>query len=252
MTTRRALALVAVLSSLLGFGVADGRSSSSVKGINVFAAASLTDVFKSIDAGPSYSFAGSSTLAAQITQGAPADVFASADLALPGQLFGKGLVQKPVVFTRNRVVLVLPAANPAGITRIADLAKPRVKVVIAGATVPVGGYTLKVLRRLGLTSSVLANVVSREPDVRSVLAKVVLGEADAGFVYATDARTVPGKVKVLKVPVRAQPKIWYSLAVVSASGNKAGARRFITEVLSKAGQRKLVAAGFLPLPEPRR
>ena len=252
MNARRALALVAAVSFLLATGVADGRSSPRVTGINVFAAASLTDVFKSIDAGPSYSFAGSSTLAAQITQGAPADVFASADLALPGRLFGKGLVQKPVVFTRNRVVLVVPAANPAGITRISDLAKPGVKVVIAGSTVPVGNYTLKVLRKLGLTSSVLANVVSREPDVRSVLAKAVLGEADAGFVYLTDARTVAGKVRVLTVPARAQPKIWYSMAVVSASGNKAGARRFMKEVLGKDGQKKLVAAGFLPLSKSRR
>jgi len=254
MTRRRTLALVFVgtLSSLLGLGVADGRSTARVTGINVFAAASLTDVFKSIDGGPSYSFAGSNTLAAQIAQGAPADVFASADIALPGRLFGNGLVQRPVVFTRNRIVLVVPAANPAGITRIADLAKPGVKLVIAGPTVPVGGYTLKVLQKLGLTSPVLANVVSREPDVRSVLTKVVLGEADAGFVYATDARTVPAKVKVLNVPARAQPKIWYSLAVVSASGNKAGARRFVKEVLSRAGQKKLVAAGFLPLPKPRR
>lgn len=236
------VAFAAALSSLL----AGGESSAGVRGINVYAAASLTDVLRKIDPGPAYSFAGSSTLAAQIAQGAPADVFASADIALPGQLFGKGLVQKPVVFTRNRVVLVVPAENPARIARIADLGKANVRLVIAAPTVPVGGYTLKVLRKLGLTS-VLANVVSREPDVRSVLAKVVLGEADAGFVYATDARTAQGKVRVLKIPSRAQPKIWYSLAVVSASGNKAGARRFVKEVLSKEGQRKLVAAGFLPL-----
>jgi molybdate transport system substrate-binding protein len=96
---------------------------------------------------------------------------------------------------------------------------------------------------------VLANVVSRESDVRSVLSKVALGEADAGFVYSTDARTVPGKVRVFKIPAWAQPKVTYALAVVSASGNKAAAQRFIKEVLSKAGQKKMIAAGFLRLPK---
>jgi molybdate transport system substrate-binding protein len=101
---------------------------------------------------------------------------------------------------------------------------------------------------MGLTS-VLSNVVSRESDVRSVLSKVALGEADAGFVYSTDAKTVPGKVTVLKVPAWAQPKVTYSLAIVSASGNKAAAQQFINEVLSKAGQRTMLAYGFLPIPK---
>jgi molybdate transport system substrate-binding protein len=95
---------------------------------------------------------------------------------------------------------------------------------------------------------VLSNVVSRESDVRSVLAKVALGEADAGFVYSTDARTVPGKVTVIKIPAWAQPKVTYEMAVVSASTNKAAAQQYIKEVLSKAGQKKMLAAGFLPIP----
>ena len=95
----------------------------------------------------------------------------------------------------------------------------------------------------------LPNVVSRESDVRSVLSKVALGEADAGFVYSTDAKTVPGKVKVIKVPAWAQPKVAYSMAVVSSSSNKTAAQKFINEILSKAGQKKLLAAGFLPLAE---
>ena len=101
---------------------------------------------------------------------------------------------------------------------------------------------------MGLTS-VLSNVVSRESDVRSVLAKVALGEADAGFVYSTDAKTVPGKVNVIKIPAWAQPKVTYSMAVVSSSTHKTAAKKYIAEVLSKAGQKKLLAAGFLPLPE---
>jgi molybdate transport system substrate-binding protein len=239
------LLLAAALSGSLvtGATAADAR----VTGITVYAAASLTDVFPRIDSGPKYSFGASSTLATQITQGAPADVFASANATIPDQLFAKKLVLKPVVFTRNRLVLAVPSSNPAGIHSVYDLKKQGVKLVIAAATVPVGSYTLQVLKQMGLTS-VLANVVSRESDVRSVLAKVALGEADAGFVYSTDAKTVPGKVNVIKIPAWAQPKVTYAMAVVSSSTHKTAAKKFIAEVLSRAGQKKLLAAGFLPLP----
>jgi molybdate transport system substrate-binding protein len=244
--------IAAVLTVLVAAGAAtagaDHRASTQVRGITVYAASSLTDVFPQIDKGPKYSFGASSTLAAQIAQGAPADVFASANTTIPDQLYAKGLVQKPVVFTRNRLVLVVPTANPAGIHSVYDLRRPGIKLVIAASTVPVGSYTLQVLKQMGL-SDVLANVVSRESDVRSVLSKVALGEADAGFVYSTDAKTVPGKVTVIKIPAWAQPKVTYELAVVSASANKAVARKFINEVLSAAGQKKLLAAGFLAIPK---
>jgi molybdate transport system substrate-binding protein len=236
-----------LLVGLLAVGTA-AAGARRVTGITVYAAASLTDVFPKIDSGPKYSFAGSNTLAAQITLGAPADVFASANTTLPSQLFAKGLVQKPVVFTRNRLVLVVPTSNPAGVHTVYDLRKSGIKLVIAAPAVPVGAYTLQVLKQMGLTS-VLSNVVSRESDVRSVLSKVALGEADAGFVYSTDAKTVPGKVTVLKVPAWAQPKVTYSLAIVSASDNKAAAQQFINEVLSKAGQKTMLAYGFLPIPK---
>jgi molybdate transport system substrate-binding protein len=251
-TPRRFAAFVAALvTSLLVVGGAAAQasqhSSAKVSGITVYAASSLTDVFPQIDKGPKYSFGASSTLATQITQGAPADVFASANTTIPDQLFAKGLVQKPVIFTRNRLVLVVPTSNPAGIHSVYDLKKPGVKLVIAAAAVPVGSYTLQVLKQMALTS-VLSNVVSRESDVRSVLSKVALGEADAGFVYSTDAKTVPGKVTVIKIPAWAQPKVTYEMAVVSASPNKAAAEAYIKEVLSKAGQKKMLAAGFLPIP----
>ena len=173
-------ALCAFLCSLLAApgnaARTDTHSSTRVTGITVYAAASLTDVFPKIDSGPKYSFGASSTLAALITQGAPADVFASANTTIPAQLFAKQLVQKPVVFTRNRLVLVVPASNPGGIHSVYDLKKGGVKLVIAAPTVPVGSYTLQVLKQMALTS-VLANVISRESDVRSVLSKVALGEA---------------------------------------------------------------------------
>jgi molybdate transport system substrate-binding protein len=251
-TPRRLAAVIAtLLVSLLVAGVAGaqaGRQAATrVSGITVYAAASLTDVFPQIDKGPKYSFGASSTLAAQITQGAPADVFASANTTIPDQLFAKGLVRKPVVFTRNRLVLVVPTSNPAGIHSVYDLKKPGIKLVIAAPAVPVGSYTLQVLKQMALTS-VLSNVVSRESDVRSVLSKVALGEADAGFVYSTDAKTVPGKVNVIKIPAWAQPKVTYELAVVSSSPNEVAAQAFVKEVLSKAGQKKMLAAGFLPVP----
>jgi molybdate transport system substrate-binding protein len=167
-------------------------------------------------------------------------------MTLPTQLFQAGLCSKPVVFTRNRLVIVVPTANPAGIHNIYDLTKSGVKLVIAGSGVPVGSYTLQILKNMNLTQAVMKNVVSKETDVREVLAKVALGEADAGFVYSTDAKTVPGKVSVIKVPAWAQPKVQYGICVVSRSGDKADARAFVKRVLGKSGQRKLLRYGFLP------
>jgi molybdate transport system substrate-binding protein len=233
--------VVAVLA--LGAGAATAAPRAQ---LTVYAAASLTDAFPKIDSSERYSFGGSNTLAAQITQGAPADVFASANMTLPNQLYAKGLCSKPVVFTRNTLVIVVPKSNPSRIHTIYDVAKPGVKLDIAGAGVPVGTYTLQILRNMDLTTAVLANVVSRETDVREVLAKVALGEADAGFVYSTDAKTVPGQVTVIRLPAWAQPKVQYGICVVSASGNKPAAQAFVAKVLSKAGQAKLVGYGFLP------
>lgn len=218
--------------------------------LTVYAAASLTDVFPKIDPRERYSFGGSNMLAAQIQQGAPADVFASANTTLPNQLYASGRCSKPVVFTRNTLVIVVPKANTAGIHSVYDVTKPGVKVDVAAPGVPVGSYTLQVLRNMSLTADVQKNVVSQETDVREVLSKVALGEADAGFVYSTDAKTVPGKVGVVKVPAWAQPKVQYGICIVSASGNRAGGQAFVRRVLSKAGQAKLIAAGFLPRVKP--
>jgi molybdate transport system substrate-binding protein len=218
--------------------------------ITVFAAASLTDVFPAIDGSEKYSFAGSNALATQITNGAPADVFASANTTIPAQLFAKGLVDRPVNFTRNTLVIVVPKSNPANIHTVYDLAKPGVKVDVANSAVPVGSYTLQILKNMGLTSKVTPNFVSQETDVRDVLAKVGLGQADAGFVYSTDAKTQSGQVTVVKMPAWAQPKIAYAMAVVSKSSNKADAHAFINKVLSKAGQAKMLKFGFLPLIKP--
>jgi molybdate transport system substrate-binding protein len=245
-TLLAALAGVAVFVAL-GAGAASGRMQA---GVTVYAAASLTDVFPAIDKGNTYSFAGSNALATQITNGAPADVFASANTTLPAQLFANGVVEKPVVFTRNTLVIVVPKANPAGVKSIYDLSKSGTKIVVANSAVPVGAYTLQVLDQMGLRASISANFVSQETDVRTVLSKVQLGQADAGFVYATDARTLAGDVTAVKVPAWAQPKIAYSMAVVSRSQNKAAAQAFINQVLSKSGQATMLKYGFLPISAP--
>ncbi len=212
----------------------------------VYAASSLTNVFPVVDANATYSFGGSNALAAQIEQGAPADVFASANLTLPTQLHQQGYCSRPVVFTRNTLVIVVPKANPAHIRNIYNLTKPGVKVDVAAPGVPVGTYTQQVLNNMNIAAAVNKNVVSQESSVTEVLAHVTGGDVDAGFVYATDAQSVSGQVKVIRVPAWAQPKVRYGICVVSASQNKTAAHAFIRLVLSAKGQAKLLKYGFLP------
>lgn len=244
--TRVALGLaaaVALAGSLL-VGTVAARPDAQ---LTVYAASSLTDAFPAIDQAERYSFGGSNALATQIRNGAPADVFASANTSLPRKLYAQGLVEKPVVFTRNALVLVVPKANPAHVRSVHDLTKPGVTVDVANDAVPVGSYTLQVLRNLKLATQVLRHVVSQETDVRTVLAKVALGQADAGFVYSTDARAAAGEVRVIRLPGRAQPNVAYALAVVKQSPHQAAAKAFVHRVLSKAGQAQLLQRGFLPL-----
>jgi molybdate transport system substrate-binding protein len=243
-------AFAAAATLLSGFFLAGAPAGAAQAQITVYAASSLTDVFPEIDGSPRYSFGGSNTLAAQIRQGAPAQVFASANMSIPRQLARQGLCSKPVVFTRNALVLIVPSANPAGIKSVYDLRKPGTKLVIAGEGVPVGSYTRRILGKMNL-KSVLSNVVSNETNVREVLAKVALGEADAGFVYATDAKTVPGRLAILRLPARAQPNVAYGICIPTSAKGNADARAFIHGVLGKAGQAKLIAAGFLPRVEAR-
>ena len=234
-----------VLLLVLGAVASGTASAAGHVTLTVYAASSRTDVLPKVDSTERYSFGGSNTLAAQIAQGAPADIFASANLTLPEQLHAKGLVMRPYVLTHNTLVLIVPRANPARIHSITDLRKPDLKIVIAGPTVPVGAYTLQVLKNMRMTD-VLDNVVSREADVRDVLAKVALGEADAGFVYATDARTVPKKVTVLRLPVWARPNVAYGIAVVTASKHRNAATAYLRTLLRKRAQTIFRSYGFLP------
>ncbi len=242
---RRALgAALLLLAGAVALASVRGRVANAADGPVVFAAASLTEVLPRIDAGARYSFGGSNQLAQQIRQGAPVDVFLSASPRYTQALYREGLVRKPVPFATNTLVVIVPRSNPARIRTIGDLARrPGLRLVVAGPQVPVGLYTRKVLQRLGLLS-VLRRAVSQEQDVKGVVAKVALGEADAGFAYVTDARAAASRVRTVAIPARAQPRVLYEAAVVSASQHLDLAQAFLIELLSAAGRRALRAAGF--------
>ena len=210
----------------------------------VYAAASLTDVFPRIDPSPRYSFAGSDQLALQIRQGAPADVYAAASPKSPQLLYHDGLVRRPITFATNTLIVIVPKSNPAGIHSVYDLRRSGVKVVIGDPSVPIGSYTRQLLDSLGITAAVMHNVVSQEPDVKGIVGKVALGEADAGFVYLTDAKPVALKVTKVPIPDWAQPSIRYQLAIVSSTPRRVEARSFIRKVRSKRGRLLLKRAGF--------
>jgi molybdate transport system substrate-binding protein len=212
--------------------------------LTVFAASSLTDAFPKIDPAPRYSFAGSDQLALQIRQGAPADIYAAASPKYPQLLYHDGLVLKPVTFATNRLVVIVPRSNPAGIDSVYDLRRSGVKVVIGDRGVPIGAYTRQLLDALGITDAVMHNVVSQETDVKGIVSKVALGEADAGFVYVTDAKPVASQVSRIQLPGWAQPSIRYQVAVVSSTPRKVEARTFIRKVTSKRGRLLLKRAGF--------
>lgn len=235
----------------------------------VFAAASLTDAFQELGRAfehrhpgvtVQFNFAGSQQLAAQLDQGAGADVFASADERWMAHAQTGGLVAgAPAVFARNRLVVVVPAANPGRIDRLADLARPGLKLVVAAAAVPAGRYTRQALERIaavpGASSDyerrVLANVVSEEENVKAVVAKVQLGEADAGIVYRSDVTAaVATRVRVLEIPDAQNVIASYPIAVLAGAGRPALAREFTALVASPAGQDVLRRHGLLPPVQP--
>jgi len=248
MTRKPALLVVFAVVALTLALVGDAGARPGAAPLNIYAAASLTEVFSAYDSAQKYNFAGSNVLETQIRNGAPADIFASASPVNTQRLFAAGLVDRPITFTANRLALIVPKSNPAGITSVYDLKTKNVKLVIANAAVPVGAYTRTVLKKMAL-SSVLSKVVSQESDVKAVTGKVALGQADAGFVYVTDARAVSDQVTVIRIPAWAQPRVRYEIAVVSKSGNRVAARDWIKGILSARGQRALRNAGFLPIPK---
>lgn len=234
--------------------------------LTVFAAASLTDAFTQIKtdletANPNltivYNFAGSQALVTQMMEGAPADVFAPANIAQMNTASEVGLIGgEPVTFVQNRLGIVVPADNPAEIASPADLAREGLRLVLAQAEVPVGGYSRQVICLLAgdtaangedFVARVAANLVSEEEDVRDVLAKVQLGEADAGIVYVSDASFAGDQVRVIEIPAEFNVLASYPIALVTG-GDPALGNAFIAYVLSDMGQQTLADYGFTPAP----
>jgi molybdate transport system substrate-binding protein len=240
-------------------------TAASTDELTVFAAASLTDAFKAIGktfeaANPGttviFNFAGSDKLAQQIGQGAPADVFASANKKQMDVVITSGQVISGTerTFVRNRLMVVYPKDNPAGLTALKDLAKPGLKIVLANKNVPVGGYALDFLGKASklpeytdtYSAMVLQNVVSYEEDVKAVLSKVTLGEADAGIVYTSDIALNADKVGKLDIPDNLNTIASYPIAAIKDSKHADLAKKFVDYVLAPQGQEILVAYGFIP------
>jgi molybdate transport system substrate-binding protein len=246
MRPRLAAALGLVLGiAILGAAAAGGaRERVAQERPLVLAASSLTEVLPRIAPDGRFSFGGSNQLAQQIRQGAPFDVFLSASPAYTQALRAEGLVRKPVAFATNDLVVIVPRSNPARIASLADLARrPKLRLVVAGPKVPIGLYTREVLKRVGLLK-VLRKTVSLEPDVKGIVGKVALGEADAGFVYATDVTPVRDRVRTIRIPAQAQPTVLYELAIAAKPDDLAAAQDFVIAVLGPDGRRALRAAGF--------
>jgi molybdate transport system substrate-binding protein len=247
---RPALALC-LAGALAGAGCGGGGDGGPLR---VSAASSLQRAFAAYGAtrsggGAAFSFAGSDELAAQIRLGGRPDVFAAANTRLPEQLFAAGLVERPVAFAANRLVLAVPALR-ARVSSLAGARLPGVRLAIGARGVPVGDYARGALGRLGpaWSRAVLANVRTEEPDVAGIVAKLTQGAVDAGFVYATDVRGAGGRLRAVELPVSARPRVAYAAAAVRGSRHRARARAFVRGLLSGAGARALRAAGFLPPP----
>ncbi|MFE2754465.1 molybdate ABC transporter substrate-binding protein [Actinosynnema sp. NPDC059335] len=255
-TARVVAVAVAAALSLAGCGASGSGSpaagSSGVTGaITVFAAASLTETFTELGrdfeaAHPGtavkFNFAGSSALARQINQGAPADVFASASPANMRQVTDTGAVTAtPTTFVRNELRIVVPRGNPAGITGLADFAEAETKIALCAEQVPCGAAAKKAFEAAGVTP----RPDTLEQDVKAVLTKVRLGEVDAALVYATDVEAAGDEVEGIGFPEAEEAVNDYPIAPLAKAPNAAGARAFVDHVLSDRGRAVLTEAGFL-------
>lgn len=227
-----------------------GSSSAPLSGtVNVFAAASLKEAFTKVGqqfeaAHPGtkvvFNFGPSSGLATQITQGAPADVFASASTKSMDQVVTAGQAASATSFASNVMEIAVPPRNPAGITQLSDLARSGVKVALCQSAVPCGTTAAKAFANAKLT----VTPVTEEVDVKAVLTKVTLGEVDAGIVYVTDVRAAGDKVKGIEIPTDVNASTEYPIATLTKAPNMATAKAFTDYVTSADGARALTAAGF--------
>lgn len=254
---RRIMLLTLIAVVLTGCGGTTSTPAASSSGapvsgtMTVFAAASLTDSFKALGAAfqaahpgvtVRFNFAGTPTLVTQIEQGAQADVFAAADTTNMDRLRADGYTSRtPQVFAHNKLEIVVAAGNPKRITGLADLAKPGVIYISEAPTVPAGKYSLQALGKAGVS----VTPKSLETDVKSVVSKIELGEADAGIVYTTDVKAAGGKVQGISIPDADNVLATYPLVEVKGSTNPSAAKTFIDFVRSATGQSKLESFGFL-------
>jgi molybdate transport system substrate-binding protein len=244
--------LALVLAACGGGGEHDAASSPTAGSLDVFAAASLTEAFTDLqsalkstapDLSPTYNFAGSQALVTQIEQGAPADVFASADEKNMDALVRAGLVETPRTFARNTLQIAVAPGNPRHIASLADLGKPGITLVLEDPSVPAGNYTRQAFAKAGLPAPKPA---SNELDVKSALAKLIAGEADAVVVYVTDVKAAGDKVEGVDIPAAQNVIATYPIAVVKDAKHREAAIAFVDEVVRGAGQKALHARGFLP------
>jgi len=243
------VAAVLLLSTVVGCGSDDPGSEQSTT-LTVYAAASLSSSFEEIGkqfeadhdgVKVKFSFGGSSDLVAQIQQGAPADVFASADTRNMDKATADGLVEgDPVDFASNTLAIAVPPDNPAGVASLEDLAKPGTKVVVCAAEVPCGAAAQGVEDASGVT----IKPVSEEQSVTDVLNKVTSGEADAGLVYVTDVRAAGDRVKGITFPESSEVANTYPIGPLADSKNQELAQEFVDLVTGDAGQKVLADAGF--------
>ncbi len=252
---RVALALSLLLVAAGCGGSGGSGSSGGSHRLTVYAATSLTNAFTKLATTyqaqhPGWkvqlSFAGSDALAAQLEQGARADVYAAASPKYPQQLQGEKLLGATTNFATNSLVLIVPANNPAGLKAVADISKGA-KLVVGDPAVPIGAYTETVLANLGIDPGSL-NIVSKEPTVTPIVQKVELGEADAGFVYVTDALAAGSQLKQIALPAAAQATAVYPIGIVSGSSQTKAAQQWIDLVTSAQGQQTLAGFGFGPPP----
>jgi molybdate transport system substrate-binding protein len=215
----------------------------------VFAAASLTEAFTKLGQQfeaahkgdtVKFSFGPSSGLAAQITSGAPADVFASAAPANMQQVVSAGDASNPQNFVKNKMEVAVPPNNPGKVTSVNDLAKSSVKVALCQPQVPCGTVAAEVFKNAGIT----VKPVTLQPDVKSVLTQVETGNVDAGMVYVTDVMSAGTKVKGVTISASDNASTLYPIATISSSKHKSEAQAFVNYVLSPTGQQVLAAAGF--------
>jgi len=248
---RARLAIVTAAALLIAACMEPNASGTpQIKDINVFAASSLTDAFTQAGDGFAktnfrvrfvFNFGSSSTLATQITNGAPADIFASADETNMQKTVDAKLADgTPTVFATNRLAIAVAPGNPKKVRSLADLARTDLLLVLAAPTVPAGRYALDALSKAGVT----ARPASQEVDVRAVLNKVSLGEADAGIVYVTDVKSAAGRVGGVEIPEEHQVLARYPIAVVKGSKNAQLAHGFVDYLLSPAAQGMLATYGF--------